>query len=169
MTKQQQAIERLEKLLEPDADSLKDLFFFKDQNKFYVFDRYVVEPTKSGEYLVSKFSSDPEKFSSLRAATSWCIADRHGQLNLCIEIKRLDLQKSYLANDLAVRTELIRRIKDADKQETISTKITTKKAQLKAISERLDKCVSLAKYWQIRGFNNETARTGRTGSNRTYF
>jgi hypothetical protein len=165
----QQAVERFERLLAPEADSLKDLFFFKDQNKFYVFDRYVVEPVKTGGYQVSKFSSDPEEFSSLRAATSWCIADRLGQLNLCIEIKRLDIQKAFLTNDLAVRNELIKRMRDADKQELISTKITTKKAQLKAISERLDKCVSLAKYWQIRGFNNETARTGRTGSNRKYF
>jgi hypothetical protein len=36
------------------------------------------------------------------------------------------------------------------------------------VDERLTKCVNVAKYWQLRGFNNETARAGRSASHRPH-
>jgi hypothetical protein len=46
-------------------------------------------------------------------------------------------------------------------------KVEHRREQLARVSDQLTKCVNLAKYWQIRGFNNETARTGRSASQRT--
>jgi hypothetical protein len=166
MNRQQLTIERLKKLLAQDTDALRNLMILKDHDKFYVFDRYTVEPNKNGA-RVSKHSSDPIEFSSLRVATSWCIADKYGQLKTSMEIQRLDQQKTLLAADVSVRTELIKRMRDREKQEIMFNKLSSKKTQLTVVSEQLDKCVNLAKYWQIRGFNNETVRTGRTASNRT--
>ena len=166
MNQKQQAIQRLETLLTQDLESLKDNAIVKDGARFYAFDRYLIEP-RHGQYHVTKYSCDVGLFDSLRTATSWCIADKFNQIKLSMELQRLDQQKSMLSNDIHARESLSRHLQDPVKREIINAKLTTKKTQLRAISEQLDKCVNLAKYWQIRGFNNETARTGRTASNRT--
>jgi hypothetical protein len=166
MNQKQQAMQRLEKLLEQDLENLKHNTIIKDGKRFYAFDRYMIEP-ESTQFRVTKYSCDMGVFDSLRAATSWCIADKYNQIKLGMELKRLDQHKALLSSDIPVREALNRRSQDPLRREIIDTKLTTKKIQLRAISEQLDKCVNLAKYWQIRGFNNETARTGRTASNRT--
>jgi len=38
---------------------------------------------------------------------------------------------------------------------------------MEAVDAELEKCLNSAKYIQIRGFTNETARTGRTVANKT--
>jgi hypothetical protein len=166
MNQKQQAVQRLEKLLEQDLENLKNTAIIKDGSKFYAFDRYVIEP-ESRQYRVTKYSCDVGLFDSLRSATSWCIADKYNQIQLCMDLKRLDHHKFLLGSDIAAREALGRRTQDPIRREIVDAKLATKKTQLRAISEQLDKCVNLAKYWQIRGFNNETARTGRTASNRT--
>ena len=166
MNQKQQAIQRLERLLEQDLENLKNTAIIKDGSRFYAFDRYLIEPCNN-QYHVTKYSCDVGMFDSLRSATSWCIADKYNQIKLSMELQRLDRHKSLLRDDIAARESMINRIKDPVHKEIIISKLSTKKTQLKTISEQLDKCVNLAKYWQIRGFNNETARTGRTASNRT--
>lgn len=166
MNQKQQAMQRLEKLLAQDIEHLKDTAIFKDGKKFYAFDRYMIEP-ELDQYRVTKYSCDMGLFASLRSATSWCIADKYNQIKLGMELKRLDQHKELLSSDITARETLNRKTQDPIRREIVDAKLSTKKIQLRAISEQLDKCVNLAKYWQIRGFNNETARTGRTASNRT--
>ncbi len=166
MNQKQQAMQRLEKLLAQDIEHLKDTAIFKDGKRFHAFDRYMIEP-ESDQYRVTKYSSDMGLFASLRSATSWCIADKYNQIKLGMELKRLDQHKALLSNDITARETLNRKSQDPIRREIVDAKLSTKKIQLRAITEQLDKCVNLAKYWQIRGFNNETARTGRTASNRT--
>jgi len=45
--------------------------------------------------------------------------------------------------------------------ETVSAKAAHKRSQSQQIENELTKCINSAKYWQLRGSNNETARTGR--------
>jgi hypothetical protein len=58
-------------------------------------------------------------------------------------------------------------LRESARREAVHSKIDSRKYRLRCIAEQLDKCINLAKYWQIRGFNNETARTGRTPPHRT--
>ncbi len=166
MNQKQQAMQRLEKLLEQDLESLKKTAIIKDGKRFYAFDRYTIEP-EFQQYRVTKYSCDIGLFDSLRTATSWCIADKYNQIKLGMELQRLDQNKALLINDITAREIINRKMQDPIRREIINVKLATKKTQLRDISEQLDKCVNLAKYWQIRGFNNETAGTGRTASNRT--
>lgn len=166
MNQKQQAMQRLERLLEQDLESLKNTTIIKDGTRFYAFDRYTIEP-KNGQYHVVKYSCDMGLFDSLRTATSWCIADKYNQIQLCMELRRLDQHKALLGNDIAARESMTNKLRDSTQREIMFSKLAMKKTQLRTITDQLDKCVNLAKYWQIRGFNNETARTGRTASNRT--
>jgi signal recognition particle GTPase len=103
----------------------------------------------------------------LPTALSWCIADKYQQHHLSTDIMRLEQQKLLLTADIRTRSTLNARIRSQDLRESVEAKIATRRARLQIVDERLTKCVNLAKYWQQRGFNNETARTGRTPSHRS--
>ena len=161
-------LEKLQRMVERDLPDLASIAIVKDSNEYLVFGCYsVVKQPKTGRVTVSKHGVLYHRFSSLRTALSWCIADKHQQYSLTRDIERLDADKSLLEDDLAVRQPLALRIKDFVLKEAVMLKIETRKRRLTAVTDQLDKCVNLAKYWQIRGFNNETARTGRTSTTRT--
>ena len=52
---------------------------------------------------------------------------------------------------------------DFSNEEIINMKLQPKIDQYNSVTAELEKCVNQAKYMQIKGFNNETART--IGSN----
>jgi hypothetical protein len=49
--------------------------------------------------------------------------------------------------------------RNEDFYEIVNIKIQPKVSQFNLVNSELEKCVKSAKYLQIRGFNNETART----------
>jgi hypothetical protein len=72
-----------------------------------------------------------------------------------------------ISADIAARQALVRQITNAERREATQLKITTKKTSINQIEKQLTKCVNLAKYWQIQGFNrDETARFRRTQTTR---
>jgi hypothetical protein len=86
---------------------------------------------------------------------------------LAYALQNLDQERLRIAADVFVRESLLKQIKDPERREITYIKITAKKQGLRAVENRLAKCVSLAKYYQIRGFNrDETARTRHTQTTR---
>lgn len=161
-------LEKLARIVERDLPNLENIAILKDSNEYMVFGCYrVIKQPKKHSVAVYKHSVLLQEFSSLRTALSWCIADKHNQYTLSQDIIRLDVSKNMLESDLAVRQPLGLKITDPKLRESVMLKIDTRKRRLSEVTEQLDKCVNLAKYWQTRGFNNETARTGRTSTTRT--
>lgn len=167
MKKQDWAMQRLEQLVEAEVEQLKNHTIFDDGNHYYVFGRYEIVKKSAGNYQVIKGNTPIKTFSASRSALSWCIADKYNNNELANNIQKLDEEKIRLSNDLAVRQQILKKIQDPQRKEITFTKITARKQSLKLIENRLAKCVSLAKYCQIRGFNrDETARTRRTQQTR---
>jgi len=164
--KKHQALARLQQLIEPDLLALERNIIIADGAGFAVFGCYRIDP-HSGHYRVSKHGDDRGEFSAVPTALSWCIADKYQQHDLSTNIMRLEQQKLLLQADLHTRTILGKGIRSQHLRESVEAKIATRKSRLQLVDERLTKCVNLAKYWQQRGFNNETARTGRTSSHRS--
>jgi hypothetical protein len=108
---------------------------------------------------VSTPDQDHGEFSNRRTALSWCTADKFKRYNLAREIQQLDQRRRGLIDDLYCRTALRDRSRDAGFKETVTTKLEPKVERLRYINTELEKCINQAKYLQIRGFNNETART----------
>ena len=94
---------------------------------------------------------------------SWCTADSKGHYNLSNIILVLDRKKQVLAADIYCRKTLGERGRTEAFYEIINIKIQPKIDLYTSVTAELEKCVNQAKYMQIRGFNNETART--IGSN----
>ena len=159
----QHTMDRLRDIVEPDLEKYQRNIIIKNGRDYDVFSIYTISPAR-GAAFVYRRSDLIAEFTSTKTALSWCIADKYQQISLAQEIMTLDQRSGLIQRDLEVRSALCDRFKTAAARSAAQTKIDTRRHHLRQIQERLDKCVNLAKYWQIRGFNNETARSGRTPS-----
>jgi hypothetical protein len=151
--------QKLAALAEQELPKLLDHVIIADGEKYRVFGSYVLRQTSQG-YAVA-YKDDPVgTFTSTRSAVAWCIADKNRQYNLANEIQHLDFTLLRLRNDIEVRGGQARKSYGTF-WETVSAKAAHRKEQSQQIENELTKCINSAKYWQLRGSNNETARTGR--------
>lgn len=129
-----------------------------EQGGYIAFGKYQIQPTGQG-YLVKTWSDDVHEFVTKRAAISYCVADNNNLLTLAIRIKDLDTKQQFLANDIRCRQLQCNRTRSQDFYDAVDTKVQPAIAKYQAVISELEKCVNRAKYIQIRGFHNETART----------
>jgi hypothetical protein len=158
--------QRLEQLALEGLDLVKQNMIWHEHGRYHVFGEYELEVQKTGCVMHSR-RHDTQRFGSVKTALSWCIATKYQRHDVASEIAVLDQQHQIAEADLEVRSHMARRHSDPVRKETAMLKVEHRRGQLALVTDRLTKCVNLAKYWQIRGFNNETARTGRSPSQRT--
>jgi len=163
----QKAFHRLHDMVAQDLAALAPNTIIPEGRGYLVFEIYSVQPHQ-GLWRVSKRGDLQAVMTGLKSAVSWCVADKYHQHRLSTDIQDLDQQKLMLESDIAAREHMARRGKLTTNSDAIEAKIASRRWRLQQVDERLAKCVNVAKYWQLRGFNNETARAGRTASHRTH-
>jgi hypothetical protein len=147
-------------------DILPNVILKNDNGVYEVFGHYRIQPNRPG-YRVFCGATDVGVFAHTRTALSWCIADKHRAYNTGRELLLTDNKLAALTQDINVRAAIGDRSKDPVLRETILTKLESKIIQKKLLENQLTNCVNWAKYIQQRGFDNETARTGRSQPNKT--
>jgi len=162
--KSDQEFERV--LRQEIKDILPNTIWQNDDGVYSVFGHYRIEPLRPG-YRVSCGATEVGVFSTTRTALSWCIADKNKSYNTARELLTVDTKLTALTQDINARAAVGDRSKNPALRETILTKLETKIIHKKQLENQLTKCVNWAKYCQQRGFNNETARTGRSQPNKT--
>ena len=159
-------IKEFERALQQEFRDLLPNTIFKDDNGGYsVFGKYRIESSNPG-YKVYCSDTDVGIFNTTKTALSWCIADKYQAYNTARDILELDIKLGVLSADIAARTAIAEHSKQWEFRDNIGTKLETKIIRKKQVENELAKCVSWAKYIQQRGFNNETARTGRSQPNK---
>lgn len=106
---------------------------------------------KDGELVAS--------FSSRKVALSWCVARHRNMLNLSDHIRILDKRNQEIRDDIRASRTMITRTHNTNLAGLITSKVETKQWYANMLKCELEKCVQRAKYLQLRGINNETART----------
>lgn len=124
---------------------------------YLVFAKYHIEPG-TNSVSVSDWSKKINDFSNRRVAISWCVADKVNNLNLANQIITLDRSKQHLQAEIDCGREISQRRANANYKEIVNTKLQPKILKYNAVKTELEKCISWAKYIQIKGFDNETAR-----------
>lgn len=159
--KNKNSLQKFERILLEDFEKIKNNVIFVNGNNFEVFGCYTI--TKNSQSTtVKKFGNVIGEFTSTRTALSWCVADKYNQINLADQIKSLDTQKERIATDIDANMAIATSARQSMFAEVTELKLDTKRRLLVNIDQRLDKCVTFAKYWQLRGFENEIERTRRT-------
>jgi hypothetical protein len=123
-----------------------------------VFGRYLLHPDVLG-CTVQLFDESQLTFSNKKTALSWCVADKYCQYALANNIKILDQKRQLLSADVEHHRRQLISTKNNDFADTVAAKLSVKASKLATINTELEKCIKTAKYFQIRGFSNETART----------
>jgi hypothetical protein len=129
----------------------------EDTNGWVAFGKYQIVPDTVG-YKVFSWTSEIHTFASKRAAISYCIADNCNKINLAHQILTLDTRQQLLYNDINCRKIQCARTRKQDFYDTVDAKVQPTIIKYNAVTSELEKCVNRAKYIQIRGFHNETAR-----------
>jgi len=142
-------------------DIMPNTIWQNDHGVYEAFGRYRIEPARPG-YRVFCSASDVGVFSTTRTALSWCIADKHRAYNTARELLTVDNKLTALTQDINARAAMGDRSRDPAFRETILVKLESKIIQKKQLENQLTKCINWAKYIQQQGFDNETARTGRS-------
>jgi hypothetical protein len=142
--------------------NIDQIILSDDDGGIVAFGQYHLKPGLYG-CVVKTWDREIHNFTNKRAAMAWCTADKQQQYNLSNMILVLDRKKQTLTADIQCRRSMGERGRTEDFYEIVTTKIQPKVQQLESVSTELENCVNRAKYIQIRGFNNETART--IGSN----
>ena len=162
------ALNKLMSIVKQDLPDLeKNSIIPNDGGGYTAFGKFTLTPTKNNTYIVETYGNQCGEFSTVKSALSWCIAEKYKQHKLSDEIINLEISRFMLVDDIKVRSALASKFKNKELRLAVEPKINSRKDRLKLLDFRLDKCINLAKYMQIRGFSNETVRTGRTSSQRT--
>ena len=148
------------------GDTIANTIWQNDGGNYEVFDKYTIQRSRN-QYLVTCYSTDVGAFSTSRSALSWCIADKFRNYKLAQTLLNLDNALSNVASDIAARAQIAERSKNPEFRETVAIKLETKLIHKKILENDLANCINLAKYLQQRGFDNETARTGRGQPSKT--
>jgi hypothetical protein len=160
--------EKATRLFRREIQDISPNTIWKNINGVYqVFGHYQIFPETDG-FRVFCHATEVGVFATTRTALSWCIADKYRAYNTARELLTLDNKLTNLKNDIAVRAAVGDRSRDANLRETILVKLENKIVQKKQLENELTKYVNWAKYYQQRGFNNETARTGSGQHIKTY-
>ncbi len=146
--------QKLAQLAQRELPTLMDKLIISDDRGFNVFGKYRIEHAKPG-YVVSRHENRINVFRHSRTALAWCIADKINHINLANQILSLETISTRYANDIEVRSAIGNNV-NGTQWETINHKLSQKKHQLSVVNNELEKCISQAKYYQIRGFRNET-------------
>jgi hypothetical protein len=150
--------QKLEAFAERELVNLADNLVLEDGNRYFVFGRYDLTKLEYG-VQVSDRNNPIGIFSGTKTAVAWCIADKFNQLNVAHRIQQLDQERTRYVNDITAKQLLMSNSNDYNFKDTVSIKILQQQRQYQTIETELTKYVNLAKYWQYRGFNNETQRT----------
>lgn len=129
-----------------------------DGSNYFVFGKYDITQTPNG-FLVSDWHSAIYCFSTKRIALSWCVADKFQRYNLSNNIMILDRRQQVLKTDIFCSRKTAEVSGHESFYEIVNTKMQPKIDMLASVTAELEKCINSAKYLQIRGFHNETART----------
>ena len=146
-------------------DILPNTIFQLENGIYSVFGKYRIEPNHPG-YKVYCSATEVGIFNTTKTALSWCIADKYQAYNTARDILELDIKLGTLSLDIAARTAIAEHSTQWEFRDAVGTKLETKIIRKKQVENELAKCINWDKYIQQRGFNNETARTGRSQPNK---
>lgn len=112
------------------------------------------------DFTVYKNRVEQVVLNSAKHALSWCIFDKYRLLDYKTMLIDCDKQLGYKQMEIIHYVNCIKSSTDIFQKDVLFDRLYNSKSQAVAIKKQLNKCVNLAKYWQQKGFENETSRLG---------
>lgn len=138
--------------------NLRQFVLQDDDGSVVAFGQYLIERADTG-FMVRTLNDAEYYFSDSRTALTWCTLDKMRLYSEACQVAALERKRQLLEADIYCMKGTIRRVKNSYLKDTLAAKISPKQGQHRAIMSELEKLANRAKYLQIKGFSNETART----------
>ena len=136
-----------------------DQFILQDDDGTVVaFGQYLIERSNR-EFAVRTRGDNHFQFTDRRTALTWCTLDKLHLYSEACQVMALERKRQLLEADIDCMRHTLRKVKSPDFKDTMQAKLSPKIGQHQAIMNELEKLANRAKYLQIKGFSNETART----------
>lgn len=129
-----------------------------DDGSIVAFGQYLLEPQPVGFHVRTR-SESVHTFGSKRVAMAWCTYDRLGRYTDSNNVRSLDSKQQMLQADLECLRYKKRHAESENFKDLMQAKIDNKQHGLTRVRFELENYATRAKYLQIKGFKNETART----------
>lgn len=153
--------QKLERWANRELPRHVDAMILEQDGQYLAWGEYLLEPSKQG---CSVWLKDQlvHVFANKRVAMSWCTASKYQQSRLADQIMELDITKNDLVREIQQRQQHIQRSQRPEFKDLVTVKLQPTQDKLASTVSELEKCINLAKYLQLKGFNNETLRTSNT-------
>ena len=111
-------------------------------------------------YKIYKNKVSVAETATAKCALAWCIADKYKVKRLREDIQRLDLDLSRKQVEIECYKNIINTNVPPARKLAVEDKLQESLLRAKRTKNQLDKCLNSAKYYQLKGFENETSRLG---------
>lgn len=138
--------------------NINHLILEDDDGSILAFGCYDIRP-ESRSVAVYRDGALLNRFATRAVALSWCVAQHKNLITFGNHIEILDHQCRRVRADIRATKHMEQMLSDPDRREVLRSKIQNKQWYFNMLDSDLAKCVEKAKYLQLRGFRNETART----------
>jgi len=137
----------------------------KNKDSIRAFGIYTIRST-DGYYTVYRNRVLQTHLFAAKSALAWCVADKYLLKSLKQRIKNLDHDLGYRKNEIEIMKSAIASV-SSDRKYIIEDKLQTSIMRAQRARNQLNKCLNSAKYYQLKGFENETSRLGIKTSSTT--
>lgn len=151
------AAQLLERITQQQFENPNSLFVNK--STISAFGQYQIQKKKN-YCIVFKRGVQIAEFGSLRSALSYCVADKYNILSLKNNIYDIDQELSRKESDILFYQHTLKESNDIELKNIVFSRLVECKSRVIWLRKRLNKCINSAKYWQQKGFDNETSRFG---------
>lgn len=139
--------------------SLSSNIIVKVKDDFVVFSRYTISPVGDGYFNLYRHGTLVHEFTNSRNALAYCILENQARIEEAFYLLEQDKRLQRLDADIDRQSQIMRTTKDEDRRMLMADRVLNNIAIRSDIKIKLNDTIDLAKYYQQKGFDDETART----------
>jgi hypothetical protein len=152
--------EKASRLLNKIADELLNSnpnAIFRNGDSIMAFAEYEIEKVTPDEYKIYKNELYVTSCSTIRIALSYCILDKNKMQMDAKHLVALEDKLLHRQNEMMHYRHVITSPRTDDfRKEVVLHRLSSAKYEYNIIQKQLTKTINVAKYWQQKGFENET-------------
>ncbi|MFY8211778.1 MAG: hypothetical protein ACOVLB_03850 [Candidatus Nanopelagicus sp.] len=156
MTRNNKIIEKIGKILTPvELTNLQDIVVFRQNDGTYsLFNKYLINKTKTQSYLVTATKSDINKtFHSLKNAVAWCIFDKRNKFYEANRLLDLDSKLGGLEVAITLHKKLVKNSIDTNTKLIFLAKLSEEKIKQQRITSEIESYTTASNNWQTKRFS----------------
>ena len=146
------------KVASQTLQSLASDVIVKVKNDYIVFKSYKISQ-KDNDYTVTRDGKHVHEFTTSRNALAYCILEHNHNREEARVLLHHDRKLQNLEYEITQQSHIMNTTKDKDRRSLMAMKVTNNIAIRGDVKIKVNDQISLAKYYQQKGFDNETART----------